>query len=162
MVLADNLFGDLLGDMGSGLVGSVGLPANALLGPDGEAVFELGHGSAPNLAGRGIANPIACIRALALLLRLGLQQAVAAAVVEDAIAAVLACAAGCDRRFDGLGWQCCSGQHRLHRRLDCPCRAAACKRCVNSSRHTENPFHPAFEAGSDAHCRPQTVSISPA
>lgn len=89
VVLADNLFGDLLGDMGSGLVGSVGLPANALLGPDGVAVFEPGHGSAPDLAGRGIANPIACIRALALLLRLGLQQVFFADVVEEAIATVL-------------------------------------------------------------------------
>lgn len=102
VVLADNLFGDLLGDMGSGLVGSVGLPANALLGPDGEAVFEPGHGSAPDLAGRGIANPIACIRALALLLRLGLQQAVAAAVVEDAIAAVLRVQQGVTADLTGL------------------------------------------------------------
>lgn len=89
VIVADNLFGDLLGDMGSGIVGSVGLLANALIGLGPIQVFEAGHGSAPDIAGQNQANPIATLRATALMLRFGLQRPELADALEQAVATAL-------------------------------------------------------------------------
>ncbi|WP_267940240.1 3-isopropylmalate dehydrogenase [Paraburkholderia sp. HD33-4] len=68
-IVTGNLFGDLLSDAASGLTGSVALAASAMFGEAGPDMYEPGHGSARDLAGRDIANPIASIRAAALMLR---------------------------------------------------------------------------------------------
>lgn len=94
VVLAGNLFGDILSDLASVLTGSIGLPASALLG-DGEAgrtqgLFEAGHGTALDIAGTDRANPIGCIRAAALLLRHALARPDLADRVERAVRQALA------------------------------------------------------------------------
>jgi isocitrate/isopropylmalate dehydrogenase len=69
VILTGNLFGDLLSDAASALTGSIGLSASAMLGKGAKGMFEAGHGTALDIAGQDIANPIACIRAFGLLLR---------------------------------------------------------------------------------------------
>ena len=70
VVLCSNLFGDILSDLGAGLQGSLGLAPSANIRPEGGApgIFEPVHGSAPDIAGRGIANPIGCILSAVMLL----------------------------------------------------------------------------------------------
>src|SRR3984893_16953056 len=78
VVVASNLFADILSDLGSALAGSMGIAASANLNPDGRfpSMFEPVHGSAPDIAGQGIANPIGAIWSAALMLEyLGLQDA---------------------------------------------------------------------------------------
>ncbi|HEV2672420.1 MAG TPA: 3-isopropylmalate dehydrogenase [Gemmatimonadales bacterium] len=90
VVLTENMFGDILSDEAAVLAGSLGLLPSASLGPPpGAGLFEPVHGSAPPLAGRGVANPIGAIASVALLLRHGLNLPDAAAAVDDAIAAAL-------------------------------------------------------------------------
>jgi 3-isopropylmalate dehydrogenase len=88
VLLTENLFGDILSDEAAVLVGSLGLLPSASIG-DGPGLFEPVHGSAPDIAGRGVANPIGAIASAAMLLRHGLKQAEAATVVEQAVAGVL-------------------------------------------------------------------------
>jgi len=88
VLLLPNLYGDIVSDLASGLVGGLGLAPGANIG-DGIAVFEPVHGSAPGIAGRGIANPIATILSGAMMLR-HLGEAQGAAVVEAAVTKVLA------------------------------------------------------------------------
>ncbi len=92
VVVGSNLFADILTDLGSALQGSLGLAASANLNPTerrGPPVFEPVHGSAPDIAGRGIANPIAAIWAAAMLLE-HLGEAAAAARMMSALRAVIA------------------------------------------------------------------------
>jgi tartrate dehydrogenase/decarboxylase / D-malate dehydrogenase len=80
VVVASNLFADILSDLGSALAGSLGIAASANLNPDGRfpSMFEPVHGSAPDIAGQGIANPIGAIWSAALMLdHLGLSAAAA-------------------------------------------------------------------------------------
>jgi 3-isopropylmalate dehydrogenase len=88
VLLTENLFGDILSDEAAVLSGSLGLLPSASIG-DGPGLFEPVHGSAPDIAGRGIANPIGAIASAAMLLRYGLRLPEGADVVERAIAAVL-------------------------------------------------------------------------
>ena len=88
VLLTENMFGDILSDEAAVLVGSLGLLPSASLG-EGPGLFEPIHGSAPDIAGRDIANPIGAIATVALLLRYGLRQAEPAAAVERAISAAL-------------------------------------------------------------------------
>jgi 3-isopropylmalate dehydrogenase len=88
VVLTENMFGDILSDEAAVLAGSLGLLPSASLGA-GPGLFEPVHGSAPPLAGRGVANPIGAIATAAMLLRHGLKLADAADAVDDAIAAAL-------------------------------------------------------------------------
>jgi 3-isopropylmalate dehydrogenase len=90
VVLTGNLFGDILSDAAGVLSGSVGLCGSALLGVGRRGMYEAGHGTALDLAGRNRANPIACIRAAALLLRHSLGRADLASQVEAAVDVVLA------------------------------------------------------------------------
>ncbi len=92
VLLTENLFGDILSDEGAVLTGSLGLLPSASIG-DGPGLFEPVHGSAPDIAGRGIANPLGAIASAAMLLRYGLGQAEAADAVDRAVAAVLAAGA---------------------------------------------------------------------
>jgi isocitrate dehydrogenase (NAD+) len=87
VLLLPNLYGDIISDLCAGLVGGLGLAAGANLGWE-YAVFEPVHGSAPDIAGRGIANPIAMILSGAMLLR-HLHEAAAATAVERAVDRVL-------------------------------------------------------------------------
>lgn len=89
VVLTENLFGDILSDEASMLVGSLGLLPSASLGPRSPGLFEPVHGSAPELAGSNRANPIGAILSAALLLRYGLHLPEEATVVERAVAVVL-------------------------------------------------------------------------
>jgi 3-isopropylmalate dehydrogenase len=92
VLLTENLFGDILSDEAAVLTGSLGLLPSASIG-DGPGLYEPVHGSAPDIAGRGVANPIGAIASAALLLRHSLQLGEAASVVEQAITAVLAAGA---------------------------------------------------------------------
>ena len=92
VLLTENLFGDILSDEAAVLTGSLGLLPSASIG-DGPGLFEPVHGSAPDIAGRGIANPLGAIASAAMLLRHGLGEVEAAGRVEQAVADVLAAGA---------------------------------------------------------------------
>lgn len=89
VVVASNLFGDILSDLGPAVVGGMGIAPGANLNPEREypSMFEPVHGSAPDIAGKGLANPIACIWTGAMMLE-HLGQAEAAQAVVEAIEAV--------------------------------------------------------------------------
>jgi tartrate dehydrogenase/decarboxylase / D-malate dehydrogenase len=91
VVVASNLFGDILSDLGPAVVGSIGIAPSANINPEREfpSMFEPVHGSAPDIAGRGIANPIGQIWSGAMMLR-HLGEIAAADAVEHAIESVLA------------------------------------------------------------------------
>jgi 3-isopropylmalate dehydrogenase len=88
VLVTENMFGDILSDEAAVLAGSLGLLPSASLG-NGLGLFEPVHGSAPDLAGRDLANPIGAIATVALMLRQGLGLAKPAAAVERAIALAL-------------------------------------------------------------------------
>ena len=85
VILTENMFGDILSDEAAMLTGSIGLLPSASLGADGPGVFEPVHGSAPDIAGQGIANPLAMILSAALMLRHGLAREDDAARIESAV-----------------------------------------------------------------------------
>jgi 3-isopropylmalate dehydrogenase len=88
VLLTENMFGDILSDQAGGVVGSLGLLASASVGgPVG--LYEPVHGSAPDIAGKGIANPLGAILSAAMLLRHSFQLEKEAACIENAVAAVL-------------------------------------------------------------------------
>jgi 3-isopropylmalate dehydrogenase len=89
VILTENLFGDILSDEAGAVVGSLGLLPSASLGA-GTGLFEPVHGSAPDIAGKGLANPIGAIASAAMLLRHALDLEHEARAVEQAIADVLA------------------------------------------------------------------------
>jgi 3-isopropylmalate dehydrogenase len=89
VVLTENMFGDILSDEAAMIAGSIGLLASASLGVSGPGLFEPVHGSAPDIAGKGIANPLATFGSVALMLRHSLAMEDAAAAVESAIDRVL-------------------------------------------------------------------------
>ena len=85
MILTENLFGDILSDEAAMLTGSIGMLPSASLGADGPGLFEPVHGSAPDIAGKGVANPLAMFLSAALMLRHGLGLESEAAAVESAV-----------------------------------------------------------------------------
>ena len=89
VIVTNNLFGDILSDLGAGLVGGLGFAASANLHPRRPGLFEPVHGSAPELAGKGVANPIAAVLTGALLLE-HLGEAAAARDLERAVREALA------------------------------------------------------------------------
>jgi isocitrate dehydrogenase (NAD+) len=89
VMVMENLYGDILSDLASGLVGGLGLTASANIGEGDIALFEAVHGSAPDIAGRNLANPIAVILASAMMLE-HLGEGRAAHRIENAVAKVLA------------------------------------------------------------------------
>jgi 3-isopropylmalate dehydrogenase len=95
VIVTSNLFGDLLSDLASMLTGSLGMLPSATLGaPDAggrrHALYEPIHGSAPDIAGKGLANPLAQILSLAMLLRYSFDMQEDGALIEQAVANVLA------------------------------------------------------------------------
>ena len=85
VVVTENTFGDILSDVAAAVTGGLGLAASASLGGDGPGLFEPVHGSAPQIAGRGIANPAAMLRSVALMLRHGLGRPDDASALESAV-----------------------------------------------------------------------------
>jgi 3-isopropylmalate dehydrogenase len=85
VILTENMFGDILSDEAAMLTGSIGLLPSASLGTDGPGVFEPVHGSAPDIAGSGRANPLAMFLSAALMLRHGLGMQEEAAALESAV-----------------------------------------------------------------------------
>ncbi|RJF73366.1 MULTISPECIES: 3-isopropylmalate dehydrogenase [Deinococcus] len=88
VIVTENLFGDILSDLAAVIPGSLGLMPSASLG-DGAGLFEPIHGSAPDIAGKGIANPAAAIMSVGMLLRHGLKRSDAANHVDRAVALAL-------------------------------------------------------------------------
>ena len=89
VILTENMFGDILSDEASMLSGSLGLLPSASLGREGPGLFEPIHGSAPDIAGQGIANPCGAILSIGLMFRHSLHQPEAAVTIEKAVAEVL-------------------------------------------------------------------------
>ncbi|MCX5929010.1 MAG: 3-isopropylmalate dehydrogenase [Synechococcus sp. LacPavin_0920_WC12_MAG_50_7] len=89
VLLTSNLFGDILSDEAAMLTGSIGMLPSASLGSSGPGLFEPVHGSAPDIAGADVANPLAMVLSAAMLLRIGLKQEGAAKALETAVESVL-------------------------------------------------------------------------
>jgi len=89
VILTSNLFGDILSDLAAMLTGSIGMLPSASLNNNGPGVFEPVHGSAPDIAGKNIANPIAMLLSASMMLKIGLNEEKAAENLETAIDKVL-------------------------------------------------------------------------
>jgi 3-isopropylmalate dehydrogenase len=90
VVVTGNMFGDILSDAAAMLTGSIGMLPSASLDANNKGLYEPSHGSAPDIAGQGSANPLATILSAAMMLRYSLQQPEAAERVESAVQQVLA------------------------------------------------------------------------
>jgi 3-isopropylmalate dehydrogenase len=110
VIVTENLFGDILSDLAAGLVGGMGLAPSADIG-DRYAVFQPSHGSAPDIAGQGIANPVAAILSAAMMLEwLADPETIrGAAAIRDAVKAVLS-AAKPENRTRDLGGHRSTGE----------------------------------------------------
>ena len=89
VVVTGNMFGDILSDEASMLTGSIGMLPSASLNSTNQGLYEPSHGSAPDIAGKGIANPLATILSAAMMLRFSLNQEEAALRIEAAVQSVL-------------------------------------------------------------------------
>lgn len=89
VVVTGNMFGDILSDAAAMLTGSIGMLPSASLNAKNQGLYEPSHGSAPDIAGKGVANPLATILSAAMMLRFSLNQPEAAARIEAAVDAVL-------------------------------------------------------------------------
>ncbi|MDO8418976.1 MAG: isocitrate/isopropylmalate family dehydrogenase, partial [Rubrivivax sp.] len=89
VVVTGNMFGDILSDEAAMLTGSIGMLPSASLDKDNKGLYEPSHGSAPDIAGMGVANPLATILSAAMMLRYSLDQPAAADRIESAVKAVL-------------------------------------------------------------------------
>ncbi len=90
VLVTGNMFGDILSDEAAMLTGSIGMLPSASLDRANKGLYEPSHGSAPDIAGKGVANPLATILSVAMMLRYSLQQPAAADRIESAVKAVLA------------------------------------------------------------------------
>ncbi|MCA0239500.1 MAG: 3-isopropylmalate dehydrogenase [Proteobacteria bacterium] len=90
VVVTGNMFGDILSDEAAMLTGSIGMLPSASLDKNNKGLYEPSHGSAPDIAGKGVANPLATILSAAMMLRFSLNQEAAARRIETAVKAVLA------------------------------------------------------------------------
>jgi len=89
VLLTENMFGDILSDVGGAVAGSLGLLPSASLNAQGRGIYEPLHGTAPDLAGRDVANPIGAMLSVAMLLEYGLGLPQAASAVELAVVKAL-------------------------------------------------------------------------
>jgi len=90
VVVTGNMFGDILSDEAAMLTGSIGMLPSASLNSSNQGLYEPSHGSAPDIAGQGVANPLATILSAAMMLRFSLNQPEAADRIESAVKSVLA------------------------------------------------------------------------
>lgn len=90
MIVTGNMFGDILSDEAAMLTGSIGMLPSASLDANNKGLYEPSHGSAPDIAGKGVANPLATILSAAMMLRFSLSKAEQADRVENAVKKVLA------------------------------------------------------------------------
>ena len=90
VMVTGNIFGDILSDEASMLTGSIGMLPSASLDANGKGLYEPIHGSAPDIAGKGLANPLATILSVAMMLRYTFNQDAAADRIEAAVKSVLA------------------------------------------------------------------------
>jgi 3-isopropylmalate dehydrogenase len=88
-VVTGNMFGDILSDEAAMLTGSIGMLPSASLDANNKGLYEPSHGSAPDIAGKDLANPLATILSAAMMLRFTLQQPAAADRIESAVKGVL-------------------------------------------------------------------------
>ncbi len=89
VIVTDNMFGDILSDEASMLTGSIGMLPSASLDAGNKGMYEPCHGSAPDIAGKGIANPLATILSVSMMLRYSFNQVAAADAIEQAVSDVL-------------------------------------------------------------------------
>ncbi len=89
VIVTGNLFGDILSDEAAMLTGSIGMLPSASLDEHGKGMYEPCHGSAPDIAGQNIANPLATILSVAMMLRYTFREETAAQAIEDAVGQVL-------------------------------------------------------------------------
>ncbi|WP_278446557.1 3-isopropylmalate dehydrogenase [Stutzerimonas kunmingensis] len=89
VIVTDNMFGDILSDEASMLTGSIGMLPSASLDAGNKGMYEPCHGSAPDIAGQGIANPLATILSVSMMLRYSFNQVAAADAIEQAVSDVL-------------------------------------------------------------------------
>ena len=89
VMVTDNMFGDILSDEASMLTGSIGMLPSASLDANNKGMYEPCHGSAPDIAGKGIANPLAIILSVSMMLRYSFGQVAAADAIENAVSLVL-------------------------------------------------------------------------
>jgi 3-isopropylmalate dehydrogenase len=89
VIVTGNMFGDILSDEASMLTGSIGMLPSASLNSRQQGLYEPSHGSAPDIAGKGVANPLATILSAAMMLRFSLNQEEAAQRIEAAVQRVL-------------------------------------------------------------------------
>jgi len=89
VMVTTNMFGDILSDAAAMLTGSIGMLPSASLDANGKGMYEPIHGSAPDIAGKGVANPLATILSVAMMLRYSLDHAVLADDIENAVGSVL-------------------------------------------------------------------------
>jgi 3-isopropylmalate dehydrogenase len=89
VMVTTNMFGDILSDAAAMLTGSIGMLPSASLDADGKGMYEPIHGSAPDIAGKNIANPLATLLSVAMMLRYSLDEPVLAGKIEHAVNSVL-------------------------------------------------------------------------
>ncbi len=89
VIVTSNLFGDILSDEAAMLTGSIGMLPSASLDENGKGMYEPCHGSAPDIAGQNLANPLATILSVAMMLRYTFREEAAAKAIEDAVGQVL-------------------------------------------------------------------------
>ena len=108
VILTSNIFGDILSDEASMISGSIGMLASASLGETGSGLYEPIHGSAPDIAGQNIANPLATILSVAMMLKYSLGQPQASDMIETAVTQVLTQARTPDIYVEGMRKVTCS------------------------------------------------------
>jgi 3-isopropylmalate dehydrogenase len=89
VLVTGNMFGDILSDLASMLTGSIGMMPSASMDAGGKGLYEPVHGSAPDIAGQGVVNPLATILSVAMMLRYSLAAPELAQRIENAVASVL-------------------------------------------------------------------------
>ncbi len=95
VIVTSNMFGDILSDAAAMLTGSIGMLPSASLDKNGKGLYEPVHGSAPDIAGEGIANPLATILSLSMMLRYTLKEVAAADAIDQAVSRVISAGYRC-------------------------------------------------------------------
>ena len=108
VIVTSNMFGDILSDEASMISGSIGMLASASLNDGQKGLYEPIHGSAPDIAGQGIANPLATILSVGMMLKYSLEQPQAAKAIDDAVAKALTMARTPDIWVEGMKKVSCS------------------------------------------------------